>query len=353
MPGPDSRKLKLAQLAVYRVKEGELLALMLSLGHDLGLFQALADTEKMSAEQLAAETGTNERYVLEWLYSLTAADLINKDGDEFSLSPEMAIVLGHHEHPAFTAGIFTGPPLPDTVERLTEAFRTGIGFGWDDHGVGVAQMQRAMGTNNKRAHLVSEVLAAMPTVVEKLESGVRAIDVGCGAGDLVHALAEAFPKSTFLGIDPSGHAIEMAREIKESSGLDNLEFRLGTFDDVPVDSADVVTTFDVLHDLPFPDRAAEATHAALNGDGDWLVADIKAGKDFEDNAKIPTRSLFYSMSVLFCMNSAMSEPGGAGLGTLGLHEDKLREIVTGAGFRSVTGFEFDFDVNNRYYHVTT
>jgi SAM-dependent methyltransferase len=349
----DSRKLKMAQLAVYRVKEGELLALMLSLGHDLGLLEALADSSPTTAQQLADETGTNERYVLEWLYSLTAADLVKKDGDSFSLTPEMAVVLGHKEDPAFTAGIFTGPPLPDTVSRLTEAFRTGIGFGWDDHGVGVAQMQRAMGTNNKRAHLVSEVLAAMPSVAENLESGIRVIDVGCGAGDLVHSLAEAFPKSTFLGIDPSGHAIEMARDVQEAAGLDNLEFCLGTFDDVPVNSADLVTTFDVLHDLPFPDRAAEATHAALNGDGDWLVADIKAGKDFEDNAKIPTRSLFYSMSVVFCMNSAMSEPGGAGLGTLGLNEDKLSEIVRGAGFSSVTGYEFDFDVNNRYYHVTT
>ncbi|MGI9608840.1 MAG: class I SAM-dependent methyltransferase, partial [Acidimicrobiia bacterium] len=295
MTDVDSRKLKLAQLAVYRVKEGELLALMLSLGHDLGLLGSLGGGESMTAGQLAAATNTNERYVLEWLYSLTAAGLINKDGDSFSLTPEMAVVLGHDEDPAFTAGIFTGPPLPDTVARLAEAFRTGIGFGWDDHGVGVAQMQRAMGTNNKRAHLVSEVLAAMPSVVAKLESGIRAIDVGCGAGDLVHTLAEAFPKSTFLGIDPSRHAIEMAEEIKESAGLNNLEFCLGTFDDVPVNSADLVTTFDVLHDLPFPDRAAEATHAALNGSGDWLVADIKAGKDFEDNAKIPTRSLFYSM----------------------------------------------------------
>ena len=349
----DSRKLKLAQLAVYQVKEGELLALMLSLGHDLGLLETLAGSRSMTARQLAGDTGTNERYVLEWLYSLTAAELVNKDGDQFSLTPEMSVVLGHPEDPAFTAGIFTGPPLPDTVARLTEAFRTGIGFGWDDHGVGVAQMQRAMGTNNKRAHLVSEVLAAMPSVVERLESGIRVIDVGCGAGDLVHALAEAFPNSTFLGIDPSGHAIAMAHEIQASTDLDNLEFCPGTFDDVPAHSADLVTTFDVLHDLPFPDRAAEATYAALSGDGDWLVADIKAGKTFEDNAKIPTRSLFYSMSVLFCMNSAMSEPGGAGLGTLGLHEDKLREIVTQAGFSEVTGYEFDFDVNNRYYHVTT
>jgi 2-polyprenyl-3-methyl-5-hydroxy-6-metoxy-1,4-benzoquinol methylase len=347
----DSKKLKLAQLAVYRVKEGELLALMLSLGHDLGLLESLANGGSMTAAQLAAETGTNERYVLEWLYSLTAAKLIDKNGDEFSFTPEMAVVLGHDEHTAFTAGIFTGPPLPDTVERLTEAFRTGIGFGWDDHGVGVAQMQRAMGTNNKRAHLVSEVLASMPSVVQRLESGIRVLDVGCGAGDLAHTLAKAFPKSTITGVDPSGHAIAMAQQL--SAELGNLDFSRGTFDDLPANSADLVTTFDVLHDLPFPDRAAASAWAALNGNGDWLVADIKAGKDFEDNAKIPTRSLFYSMSVLFCMNSAMSEPGGAGLGTLGLNEDKLREIVTGAGFSHVTSYEFDFDVNNRYYHVTT
>ncbi|NNE97033.1 MAG: methyltransferase domain-containing protein [Acidimicrobiales bacterium] len=349
----DPKKLKLAMLAVYQVKEGELLGLMLAMGQRLGLFTPLAQHGSMTAAELAAATATNERYVQEWLYAVTAAGLIEKDSERFSLTPEMAIVLGEAEHPAFTAGIFTGPPLPETVDRLAEAFRTGIGFGWNDHGAGVAEMQRAMGTNNKRAHLVSEVLTAMPTIKDKLESGARVIDVGCGAGDLAHTLAKAFPKSTVLGVDPSVHAIEMANHLRANSELDNLEYCLGTFDDLPDESADIVTTFDVLHDLPFPERAAEQTMEALGGSGDWLVADIKAGADFEANAKIPTRSLFYSMSVMYCMNSALSEPGGAGLGTLGLTEGKLREIVTGAGFSELEGYEFDFDVNNRYYHITT
>jgi len=348
----DEKKLKLAQLAVFRVKEGELLALMLTLGRTLGLFDVLAKADSATASEVAQATDTHERWVTEWLYSVAAAGLVAKDGDRFSMTNEMRIVLGDTEHPAFTGGIFTGPPLPDTIDRLTEAFRTGVGFGWNDHGAGVAAMQRAMGTNNKRAHLVDEVLSSMPGLVQKLTDGVRVVDVGCGAGDLALAMAQAFPASSVLGLDPSEHAIAIAEDLAASSGLDNIGFRIGTFDDLEAQGAEVITTFDVLHDLPFPAEAAAAAKSGLTSDGDWIVADIKAGANFEENAKIPTRSLFYSMSVMYCMNSAMSEPGGAGLGTLGLSEDKLRELADHAGFSAVHGFDFDFDVNNRYYHVT-
>jgi 2-polyprenyl-3-methyl-5-hydroxy-6-metoxy-1,4-benzoquinol methylase len=209
-----------------------------------------------------------------------------------------------------------------------------------------------MGTNNKRAHLVSDVLGAMPSVVAKLEEGIRVVDMGCGAGDLAHRLAEEFPKSTFLGVDPSSHAIDMANELQETSPLPNLSYCLGTFDDLPADSTELLTTFDVLHDVPFPQKACDSAKTAITDGGDWIVADIKAGPDFESNKKIPTLSLFYSMSVMYCMNSALSEPGGAGLGTMGLSQDVLTDFATTAGFSNVDGFEFDFDVNNRYYHVT-
>ncbi len=351
MSEPDEMKLKLAQLAVYKVKEGEMLSIMLSMGFRLGLLESLAEADSMTAAELATATGTHERYVLEWLYSLTAAKLIEKDNDRFSLTTEMAIVLGAPQDPAFTAGIFTGPPLPETVDRLAEAFRTGIGFSWNDHGAGVAEMQRAMGTNNKRAHLVSDVLGAMPDVVARLEEGIRVIDIGCGAGDLAHRLAEAFPKSTVLGVDPSTHAIEIANQLQAQSQLPNLSYCPGTFDDLPENSAELLTTFDVLHDVPFPQQACDAARSAIVEGGDWIVADIKAGPTFESNKKIPTLPLFYSMSVMYCMNSAMSEPGGAGLGTLGLSEDVLRDFTTTSGFESIERFTFDFDVNNAYYLV--
>ena len=348
---PDEMKLKLAQLAVYRVKEGEMLSIMLNMGFRLGLLETLAGSESMTAAELATATGTHERYIIEWLYSLTAAKLIEKEDDRFSLTPEMAIVLGAPADPAFTAGIFTGPPLPETVDRLAEAFKTGIGFTWDDHGAGVAEMQRAMGANNVRFHLVNDVLGAMPEVVARLEEGIRVIDIGCGAGDLAHRLAEAFPNSTVLGIDPSAHAIELANQLQAESDLPNLSFCAGTFDDLPESSAELLTTFDVLHDVPFPQQACDSARAAVVEGGDWIVADIKAGPTFESNRKIPTLPLFYSMSVMYCMNSAMSEPGGAGLGTLGLSEDVLRGFTTTAGFDALERFEFDFDVNNAYYHV--
>ncbi len=347
----DPMKLKLAQLAVYKVKEGELLSLMLTMGHRLGLFEALATADDMSPAELAKATGTQERWVTEWLYSVTAGGLVKKDGERFGLTNEMRLVLGEPEHPNFAGAIFNGPPLPETLDRLEDSFRTGIGFGWNDHGAGVAAMQRAMGANNKRAHLVSDVLAAKPDLIERLEQGIRVVDVGCGAGDLALAMAEAFPKSEFVAIDPSEHAIAIATGLAQEANLSNLTFRTGVFDDLEVDSADFITTFDVLHDLPFPEAATAATRSALVDGGTWLVADIKAEPGFDANTKIPVLSLFYSMSVMYCMNSALSEPGGAGLGTLGLHREKLTELVTEAGFETVEQHDFDFDVNNYYYFV--
>lgn len=347
----DPVELGLAQLAVFKVKEGELLGLMLALGNRLGLFTAMVDQQWHTPSDLAAVTATHERWVREWLYSVAAADLVDHDGGRFRLSPAMAAVLGDRHNAAFAGAIFVGPPQSDVIDRLVDSFRTGIGFGWDDHGAGAAETQLAMSGNGQRAFLVSHVLAAIPGLIERLEAGIRVIDVGCGAGVAAHTIADAFPRSSVLGIDPSAHALDLAFALRDQSGLSNLSFSRGTFDDLTAGSADLVTTFDVLHDLPFPDRAAAAVRRSLGPDGEWLVADIRCGPDFESNQRNPVRALMYSMSVAFCMNSALSEPGGAGLGTLGLHEAKIREIAADAGFGTVHVHDFDFDLSNRYYHL--
>ena len=133
--------------------------------------------------------------------------------------------------------------------------------------------------------------------------------------------------------------------------LANLSFEEQTFDDLEPGSVDFLLTLDVLHDIPRPADAVAAARRAIADDGVWLVADIKASPTFEENRRNPMISLFYSMSVIYCMNSALSEPDGAGLGTLGLHPERLRGLVEGAGFSSFAFREFDEDVSNRYFEI--
>ena len=134
--------------------------------------------------------------------------------------------------------------------------------------------------------------------------------------------------------------------------LDNLSFRQGSFDDLAeLGDVDLLLTLDVLHDLPRPGAAVQAARSCLADDGVWIMVDIKTSGGLEDNRKIPVLPMMYGMSILYCMSSAMSEPGGAGLGTLGLTEEVFGEFAAAAGFGPVEVHEFDIDPLNRYFEV--
>ena len=104
----------------------------------------------------------------------------------------------------------------------------------------------------------------------------------------------------------------------------------------------------------FRGHPAEMIHAirtALKPDGTWLIADIKSAPTFEENLeKNPMTSLMYAFSVMGCMSSALSEPGGAGLGTLGFNEQVARAMTAQVGFSRFTRHDFD-NPFNAYYEV--
>ena len=368
LPVPDDELLPLATYTVFQIKQGEMLSLMMHLGDRLGLFRAMADGQERTAAELAAAAGVHERWAREWLYAVSAAKLVqhkrdasstggdpgNGDGDDvevFSLSAEMSALLGQPEHVAYAGGVFGAPVARDTLDRLIEAFRTGIGFSWGDHGEHTAHMQASMSAGRQRHFLVPTALASVDGLIERLEKGIRVVDAGCGSGVASTVVAEAFPNSTVVGIDPSAPAIAAARQRAAEADLPNLSFEEETFDDLEPGSVDFLLTLDVLHDIPRPAEAVAAARRALADDGVWLVADIKSSPTFEENCRNPMIGLFYSMSVVYCMNSAMSEPDGAGLGTLGMHPERLRGLVEAAGFSSFEYRTFDEDVNNRYFEI--
>lgn len=341
-------------LRVWGYRQGEVVSLMIHLGDRLGLYRAMAGRGPMTAADLAAVTGLRERWLLEWLRGQAAAGLIGtEDGEVFELSTEaVAVLADEHRSLWFAAGAFTGGAVPPGVaEQLAAAFRSGIGLTYDDLGPAVAHAMERMTGPWTRLALVPLILPALDGVIDRLKTGARVADVGCGSGVAVCAMAAAFPGSHFEGLDVSRHAIDRARAKAAENGLENAEFRTARAADLPADSRyDLVLTLDCLHDMPHPAEAVAAIRHAIRPDGTLLIKDIRTGAAWRDNLRNPLLAMMYGLSVTSCMSSGLSEPGGAGLGTLGLHPELAERMCRDAGFSRFTRHDFD-DPVNFYYEV--
>jgi 2-polyprenyl-3-methyl-5-hydroxy-6-metoxy-1,4-benzoquinol methylase len=271
-------------------------------------------------------------------------------GGRFGLSTEGEAVLADEKHPAFGAGFFSQlPQLVGVAERLPEAFKTGLGLPYDAFGPeGARGIERGLAPWF-RALLVPFVLPRVGGVVERLRAGAAAADVGCGAGVALLEMAKAFPRSRFHGYDIS-HALARAEENRARAGVSNASFHDAARDPLPTDARFAfVTTFDCLHDMTDPAGVMRRIRGALSEDGTWLIADIKAHPSYQENVeKNPMAAMMYGTSVIACMSSALSEPGGLGLGTLGLPEQLARKMTREAGFSRFEPLDFDHPINAFY-----
>jgi 2-polyprenyl-3-methyl-5-hydroxy-6-metoxy-1,4-benzoquinol methylase len=350
---PTDDEIGLFAYQVWSYKQGEMVSLLIHLGDRLGLYRALRDAGPMSSEDLADRTGLHERWVREWLQGQGAAGLLEwHDDDRFELSAVAASVLADEDGSLFfAAGAFGSPPAADYVDDLAAAFRTGVGLPYDRQGpAGAHRTERMLGPWSRLA-LVPRILPAFDGVVDKLDAGATVADVGCGAGVALVAMAERFPRSRFHGYDISMHAIDRAGEVVTGAGLDNVELHLAGAEALPADPTfDLVLTFDCLHDMTDPAATIAAIRRSIRTDGTWLVKDIRCAPRSRDNLKNPMAAMMYGFSITSCMSSATSVPGGAGLGTLGLHPDLLARLTAAAGFESFQVHDFD-EPANLYYEV--
>ena len=349
----DPNEVGLFAYQVFSKLEGAVTAGMIHLGDRLGLYSALAAAGgPLSTAELAERAGLHERWVREWAYNQGAAHVIEVDGDErLSVTPAAAAVLADPDHPAYAMGPFSHLPGDmGLLELLPDAFRTGLGLDYDAHGpecaAGIARGFEPW----MRTYLVPDVLSKLDGVVPRLADGVTIADVGCGAGGMALLLADAFPASHVIGFDISQHALALARERQAEAGATNVEFHDPRHTPLPDDgSVGFVTTFDCIHDMTQPAAVIDAIRAALADDGTWLLVDIKAHDTFADNAeRNPMASLMYGISVLSCMSSALSEPGGAGLGTLGLSAARAEAMAWDAGFTRFRRLDIDHPINAFY-----
>ena len=353
----DPMAVKLFSFHVFTKLEGAVTAGMIHLGDRLGLYQAMAALDRpLTIDELSSRLNLAPRWVQEWAHNQAAAKVIefarDEDGREtFWLRPEARLVLADEENPAFGMGMFHR--LPQTMaalERLPESFRTGMGHDYDSHGPeGAVGIERSFEPWSN-AFLIPLVVPALDGVVPKLDGGARVADIGCGAGGAALRLAQRFPHSEVVGYDISRYALDRAETKLRESGVANARFVDPRREPLPDDgSLDLVTAFDCVHDMTHPAEVMRAIRRSLKPDGTWLLVDIKALDTFEENAaKNPMASLMYGISVMSCMSSALSAPGGAGLGTLGLPESKARAMAEDAGFTRFRRLDIEHSVNAFY-----
>ncbi len=354
----DPDKLKMFGFNVFTQLSGAVTAGMIHLGDRLGLFTALAEAgEPITTSELADRLGLSERWVREWAYNQAAARLLEVDdsdgpgSERFGLSPEGVAVLASPDHPASGMGMFHRfPQTMAALEVMPESFRTGMGHDYDSHGFeGAVGIERSFEPWNQ-AHLIPTVLPQLGDTVERLDTGIRVADIGCGAGGAVLLMAAAYPNSTFVGYDISRHALDRAEERRIEAGLTNARFVDPREDPLPTDgSVDLITTFDCIHDMAHPTQVIASIREALADDGSWLLVDIKSRDTFTDNVEQnPMAALLYGISVLSCMSSALSEPEGEGLGTLGLSAAKAEKMANAAGFSRFRTLEVKHNLNAFY-----
>jgi SAM-dependent methyltransferase len=306
---------------------------MVVIGERLGLYKALA-AGPMSSTELAAKTHTDERYVREWLGSQAAGGYVTYDDKtkRFSLSPEQAFTLANEDSPAYLPGAFElALGSLAAVPRITESFRTGAGMGWGEHNDGVFHGCEKFFRPGYAANLVSAWIPALEGVEQKLKSGARVADVGCGKGSSTLLMAQAFPNSRFYGFDYHDKSVEGARESAKRAGVaDRVTFEVAAAKGYAGKDYDFVAVFDCLHDMGDPVGAAKHVRESLAKDGTWMIVEPFANDDFKDNLN-PLGRMYYSFSTLLCTPCSRSQEVGLCLGAQA-GEARMREVVTSAGF---------------------
>jgi SAM-dependent methyltransferase len=306
------------------------------LGDRLGLYRALAASGALTPAELAAATSTSERYVREWLNAQAAGGYIDFDpgSNRYSLSPEQALLLADENSPMFVVGGFEAAVAAVGVQpRLVDAFRTGEGIGWHEHGEGLFGGVERFFRSGYAQHLVSEWIPALSGVEERLLAGARVADVGCGHGAATILLAQAYPRSTFVGFDYHAASIETARSRADAAGVaDRVRVEVARATDYPGSEFDLVTMFDCLHDLGDPLGAASHVRSTLAADGTWMIVEPNASDRVEENLH-PIGRAFYGGSTFMCTPNSLSQEVGLALGAQA-GEARIRAVAHGAGFSS-------------------
>ncbi len=332
------------------------LCLMMSVGHRAGLYDTMGGLAPASAAEIAAQARLNERYVREWLGAMVTARVVEFDPttDRYSLPAEHAAFLTRAAA-ADNMAVFAQyiAVLGVVEDDIVTSFRNGGGVPYARYPRFHAVMAEDSG-QSVLSSLQSHILPLVPGLTDRLATGIRVLDVGCGSGRIMNRLAELFPASRFAGIDLSSEAIDVARRESSQAGLTNIEFAVrdvSNFQETAdPDAFDLVTTFDAIHDQGKPLNVLQGIHRTLEADGVYLMQDIRGSTYVQNNIGHPIGTFLYTVSCMHCMTVSLAQ-GGEGLGAM-WGEEKTRQYLERAGFRFIQTHQLAHDIQNNWYVVT-
>ena len=326
------------------------LALMISIGHRTGLFDCMASLPPSTAGDVARAAHLNERYVREWLGAMVTGGIVHYDGSSarYSLPVEHAACLTRAASPANMAVTAQWIPLLGNAENaVVEAFAHGRGVPYTAY----PRFHEVMAEESEQtvvAALFDHILPLVPGVDARLSTGIDVLDVACGSGRAIIALAERYPASRFTGIDVSIEAVAAGRTEAARRGLPNVRFVQADVAELEQEHAyDLVTAFDAIHDQSRPAQVLARIRAALRPQGTLLMQDIAGHTHVADNRDHPLGPFLYTISCLHCMSVSLAA-GGPGLGAMWGREQAL-EMLSAAGFENVTVEALPHDLINYYY----
>jgi SAM-dependent methyltransferase len=328
------------------------LALMISLGHRTGLFDIMSTLPPADSTTIAGVAKLNERYVREWLGAMTVGRIVkhNPVAGTYHLPPEHAALLTRAASPNNVAAFMQYPAVLGQVEdQIVDCFRRGGGVPYSEF----KRFHEVMAEDSGQtivAALFDHVLPLVPGLIDRLERGIDVLDLGCGRGIALAALARRFPRSRFLGVDFSTEAIAWARAQVEQDCLVNLRYEVRDAATIDFESAfDLIATFDAVHDQARPDKVLANIARALRPDGVYLMQDIHASSSHQGDMDHPAGALLYTVSTMHCMTVSLAA-GGMGLGTMWGRETAQR-MLREAGFSTIRIERLAHDFQNDYYIV--
>ena len=329
------------------------LALMTSIGHRTGLFDAMAGLPPSTSEGIATASDLNERYVREWLAAMVVGGVVEHDPQNgtYRLPPEHAAWLTRAATPDNIAVAAQFVPVLASVEdRIVECFRKGGGVPYSAFGRFHEVMAEDSGQTVVAA-LTDSILPLVPGLTERLAAGIDVLDVGCGSGRAMNLLARRFPNSRFVGYDFSEDGVQGGRDEAQRLGLSNARFEARDVTTLGArEQFDLITAFDAIHDQAQPARVLAGIAEALRPDGVFLMVDIGASSRVHENTEFPLAPFLYTISCMHCMTVSLAL-GGAGLGAM-WGEQTARAMLADAGFDCVEVKRIEDDLVNTYYVAT-
>jgi SAM-dependent methyltransferase len=336
---------------IATLNEGAI-AIMTSIGHRTGLFDAMSELPFSTSEEVASAANLNERYVREWLGAMTVGGIVKHDPQDatYYLPPEHAAFLTRAASPDNIAVTAQFIPVMGSVEdEIVEAFRRGGGVPYS----AFPRFHEVMAEDSGQtvvAALFDHILPLVPGLTERLDGGIEVLDVGSGSGRALNLMARAFPQSHFTGYDVSEEGVLRAITEAKKHGSTNVRFEVrdaATLDETA--RYDLITTFDAIHDQARPAKVLENIARALKDDGVYLMQDIAGSSHVHNNIDHPLGPFLYTVSTMHCTTVSLAQ-GGEGLGTM-WGEEKATEMLADAGFRNVETRRLDHDIANTYYVV--